>query len=507
MKRWGVECQIWLKWWLRMDSEIENKVRTKPMSKPKFNAVTLEHRIARVCDAIETAGVPFDVKKAADLHVRLITEKARIEDTLIEQFGSWEVPTELLVPKRDNKTLGYKKGVPIQKYKTVTFNPGSRQNIAKVLIDRGWKPKKFTDGGQPQFDEEVLQSVVLSYPEMAGVDTYLMLDKRLSQLAEGKQAWITTVKEDGRIHGVINPMGTATSRCSHFLPNLAQVPNSSSPFGPECRELFYAPKGWKFLGADVSGLELRALAHYLAPLDGGKYMKTVIDGDIHWANAQAMGLVTGERDKHNALHTLLREDGSKRFIYGFVYGAGSEKCGEIIHDCLVKAKRDCGPEGEALYQKFFGAGALKENALKNVGTRVKANFTKRIEGFQGLKDRIDNQVERFGWVYALDERKVPTRSAHSALNFLIQSAGAVLCKTWACSAFEDICSRYKLGPDGDVQFVLFVHDELQLLVRDGLEQEIGESLISHARASGEPYKFRGPLDANYKVGKSWAATH
>jgi DNA polymerase I len=472
-----------------------------------FQAVELEHRIARVCDAIEVAGVPFDIKKGGELHARLITEKSVIENKLVEQFGSWSVPAEVLIPKRDNKTLGYKKGVPVQKYREITFNPNSRDNIAKVLKDRGWVPKKFTDGGRAQFDEEVLQSVVLQYPEMGGIDTYLMLEKRISQLASGKQAWLQTVKDDGRIHGVINPMGTATSRCSHFLPNLAQIPNSSSPFGPECRELFYAPKGWKFLGADASGLELRALAHYLKPLDGGKYVKTVLEGDVHWQNALAMGLVVGDRDKHNALHTLLREDGSKRFVYATIYGAGAEKCGEIIFDVLVKARRDCGPEGAALYAKFFGEGQLKENALRNVGSRVRTNFFKGIEGFSTLKDRIDHQVERFGWLYALDERKIPTRSAHSALNFLIQSAGAILCKRWTCDAFEDLCSRYRLGPDGDFQFVLFVHDELQLLVREGLEKEIGDILTQHARASGEHYSFRCPLDSTYKYGESWAKTH
>jgi DNA polymerase-1 len=475
------------------------------IDKYSFDAVTLEHRIARVCDAIETAGVPFDTSKAGELHARLITEKSVIENKLVEQFGSWEVPTEVLIPKRDNKTLGYLKGVPVQKYKVVTFNPNSRDNIAKVLKDRGWVPKKYTDGGKAQFDEEVLQSVVLQFPEMAGIDTYLMLEKRISQLASGKQAWLQTVKDDGRIHGVISPMGTATSRCSHFLPNLAQVPNSSAPFGPECRQLFYAPSGYKFLGADMSGLELRALAHYLQPLDGGKYVKAVLEADVHWQNAQAMGLVTGDRDKHSTLHTLLREDGAKRFVYGTIYGAGAEKCGEIIFDVLVKARRDCGPEGSALYRKFFGEGPLKENALRNVGSRVRANFFKGIEGFEALKDRIDQQVERFGWLYALDDRKIPTRSAHSALNFLIQSAGAILCKRWACDVFEDLCSQYQLGRD--FELVLFVHDELALLVRDGLEQEIGEIIVNHARASGDSYKFRSPLDSTSRVGRNWYDVH
>jgi DNA polymerase I len=474
-------------------------------------AIELEHRIAIVCNAMEQAGVPFDIEKAKALHVELISEKAKVEDELKRQFGFWyatEKPTaeaSLRMPKVGNKTTGVVKGQPYTKLKIVEFNPGSRANIAKVLKDRGWKPKKFTDGGAPQFDEEVLQSVVSEFPEMAGIDRYLMLDKRLSQLADGKQSWLTAVQEDGRIHGVINPMGTTTSRASHFLPNLGQVPNMASPYGPECRELFYAPKGWRFLGADMSGLELRALAHYLQPLDGGKYMDIVTDGDVHWLHAQVMGLVEGDRDKHSELHTLIREDGSKRFIYAYIYGAWDDMCGTIIHDALVKAKR-LGPEGLALYQKFFGDGP-GENTLRNQGRKVRANFLKRIDGFEKLKERIDHQVERFGWLYALDERKVPTRSSHSALNFLIQSCGSILCKRWACDVFEDLCSKYRLGPDGDFQLVLWIHDELQLLVREGLEKEIGDIIVKHARAAGEPYGFRGPLDSQAKSGSNWAQTH
>jgi DNA polymerase I-like protein with 3'-5' exonuclease and polymerase domains len=476
-------------------------------------SIELEHRIAIVCNAMEQAGVPFDTEKAKALHVHLIEEKSLVEDQLKKQFGFWYAPEKptaaasVHMPKVSNKTRGVTKGEPYTKLKIVEFNPGSRPNIAKVLKDRGWKPTKFTDGGAPQFDEEVLQSVVVQFPEMSGVDRYLMLDKRLSQLADGKQAWLTAVQDDGRIHGVINPMGTTTSRASHFLPNLGQVPNMASPYGPECRELFYAPKGWKFLGADMSGLELRGLAHYLQPLDGGLYMEAVIDGDIHWTNAQAMGLVDGPRDKSSPLHTIIREDGAKRFIYGFVYGAGAEKCGEIVFDCLIKARRDCGPEGEALFNKVFINRKGEQRALKSVGGDVRDKFIQRIGGFSDLKKRIDGQVERYGWIYGLDERKIPTRSAHSALNFLIQSCGAILCKRWVCDVYEELCTKYKWGWDGDFVMCLWVHDEIQLCVREGLEEEIAAIIVKHARAAGDSYGFRGPLDSSYAYGDNWRATH
>lgn len=495
-------------------------------------AIELEHRIAKVCNAMEQAGVPFDTKKAAALHVDLVTQAGVIEERLKEQFGFWFAPekpamlTEMIdgkkvvscpasqhVPKVNNSRYGYVKGHPYTKLQKVVFNPGSRDHIAHVLRRKGWVPKKFTDGGKAQFDEEVLQSVVAEFPEMESLDRYFMLEKRLSQLVGGKQAWLNHVVEDGpngiaMIHGAMNPMGTATSRAAHFAPNLGQVPNMASPYGGECRELFYAPPGFKFLGADMSGLELRGLAHYLAPLDGGKYMKTVCDGDVHWMHAQAMGLVGPDepRNKNSKLHTIIREDGSKRFIYAYVYGAWDDMCGQIIYDCLVKARRDGGPEGVALYDKFFPRG-IQKTTLRNAGAKVRADFLQRIEGYAKLQERIQYQVQKYSWVYGLDERKIWTRSEHSALNFLIQSCGAILCKRWLSAVYDDLCSKYRWGWDGDFVMCLWIHDEVQLCVREGLEKEIGDIIVKHARAAGEAYGFRGPLDSSFAVGTTWRETH
>jgi DNA polymerase-1 len=119
-------------------------------------------------------------------------------------------------------------------------------------------------------------------------------------------------------------MGTITSRAAHMFPNLGQVPSAKKPYGKEFRRLVHGAQvptvyvgpqfptktgkvlPWKFLGADQQGLELRGLAHYLAPLDAGKYAKTVIEGDPHWLHAVVMGLAEGERDKHNSPHSRTR---------------------------------------------------------------------------------------------------------------------------------------------------------------------------------------------------------
>lgn len=503
-----------------------NYLRVDKYSK---DAIDLEHRAARVCDAINEAGVPFDTAKGGLLHAALIDRKEVIEKDLQAKFGFWLAPISptkaVFTPKKDSKpsvwTLltnkktgeqkmgwsspGYTAGAPMSKLKVVEFNPGSRDNIIKVLLDKGWKPESYTQGGKPEINEEIIEGIVQRFPEMSGIGEYLMVDKRLSQLADGKQAWLTCVQDDGRIHGVINPMGTITSRGAHMWPNLGQVPNAASPYGPECRALFTTIEGYTFLGADMSGLELRGLGHYLALKDAGKYMETAVSGDVHWMNACAMGLAEGERDKHSTLHTIIREDGSKRFIYAYIYGCGDGKAGEIIYACLSKAKREGGDEGAALYAKFFGDGIVGEEKLKRVGKKVRDGFANSIDGFSDLKKKLERQVEKFGWVPGLDGRRIPTRSEHSALNFMIQSCGAILCKRWMADVFDELCERYTLGKD--FQFVLWVHDEIQLLVKKGLEEEIIEVIKRHGAAAGVPYNFRGPLKVETKQGTNWSETH
>jgi hypothetical protein len=515
-------------------------------------AIELEHRVARVCDAMEKAGVPFNLKAAAELQAELVGRKDVLETKLKETYGYWYAPISpnpskaIFIPKKADEKAGYWgdewttevpvtkngepvydrngvlktklkkhfKGYPCTKIKPVMFNPGSSDHLAKVLQDQGWKPTKFTDGGKPAMDEEVIESITNQFPQMDGLAELLMINKRLSQLVGGKSSkypLIDCVKEDGRIHGVINPMGTITSRGAHMFPNLGQVPSAKKPYGIAFRSLFYAPQGWKFLGADQQGLELRGLAHYLHPLDGGKYMDVVIAGDPHWLHAEVMDLATGPRDKHNKCHTIIREDGTKRFIYAYIYGAGDEMVGTIIYEALLNARRNGGDEGIALYVKFFGEEVVGESKLKKVGKAIRSAFAKRIDGYGKLQQKLSEQVAKKRRVVGLDGRKIPIRSDHSALNFMIQSAGAIVCKRWLADAFEECERRFGYNYDdpwsGVFVFCLWVHDEVQLCVREGYEKEVGDIIVECARRAGDPYGFRVPLDSEWSTGDNWADTH
>ena len=402
----------------------------------------LEHEMNRLLNRQQRAGFPFDVPKAQKLYTLLSTRKLEIETKLVETLE----PTIIVL-----KT----------KTKTIPFNPASRQQIADRLQKLGWKPEEFTPSGEPKVDEKILAGIDL--PEAALLTEFLMLNKRLGQLGNGKQAWLKLEKA-GRIHGRVNHMGAVTSRCTHSDPNVAQVPSAGAAFGKECRELFHAPSGYSLLGADASGLELRCLAHYMNRFDGGKYGKEILEGDIHTANQEAAGLATRPQ--------------AKTFIYGFLYGAGNEKIGQIIG----KGAK----EGGQIKKRFLA----KTPALKKLT--------------EALNNKLDNQRgEKF--INGLDGRLIPIRHPHAALNTLLQSAGAIICKKWYATVENMI--RAKGYTNEEVTIVAFVHDEVQILVKKGLEDEIGEITKAAIKETERAFNFKCPLDSEFQVGSSWAETH
>ena len=200
-----------------------------------------------------------------------------------------------MTPKSNNKRYHYIAGAPLTVIEKIEFNPGSRAHIAKVLMDRGWVPQEFTDTNQPKVDESVLKDVK-DIPEVPLILEYLVVEKRIGQLAEGKNAWLK-LEKNGVIHGRVNPNGAVTGRATHSTPNIAQVPAVGAPYGEECRELFGPPSGWLQVGVDASGLELRCLANRMHPFDEGEYATEILSGDIHTKNQMAAGLPTRNNAK------------------------------------------------------------------------------------------------------------------------------------------------------------------------------------------------------------------
>jgi DNA polymerase I-like protein with 3'-5' exonuclease and polymerase domains len=426
---------------------------------PNPASVKLEHDFAHVIRKQEAHGFHFDEVKANELLAKLQRRQAEIGVQLQESFKPWEI-REPFVPKVNNKSRGYVKGQLTYKVKEVVFNPASRDHIANRLTTiHGWVPLVHTDNGKPKVDETVLAG--LDYPEASLLREYLMLDKRLGQLAVGKNAWLKMVK-GGRIHGQVNTNGAATGRCTHNRPNIAQTPSVGAPFGADCRALFHAPAGYDLVGADLSGLELRCLAHFMAKYDDGAYIDVVLNGDIHSVNQKAAGLPT--------------RNSAKTFIYGFLYGAGPAKIGSIV-DGSEK-------EGRKLINKFMKATpALKQ-----------------------LRDAVGAAVEKNNHLAGLDGRILPVRSPHAALNTLLQGAGALLAKQATVILYQNLTAKgYKWGED--YAQVAHVHDEVQLIARKEIAEDVGHEAVKSFQLAGDHFNFRCPITGEYKIGANWSDTH
>jgi hypothetical protein len=424
----------------------------------KFDdSIRLEHDVAKIMALQESSGWPFDVKKAQQLESTLRTEMDQLADKMRATFPY--VDGGQMTPKRPNSTRGYIKDAPFTKLKE--FNPTSRDHIGWAFMTwRDWKPEVFTDTGRPKIDEGILQSIGTEEAETFG--RILELQKALGQLSDGANAWLKTVTQNGRIHHTCQ-LATNTGRNAHSRPNLGQTSSD-----PRCRELFGPGKGMIQVGADASGLELRMLGHYLAFYDGGAFADVVVNGDIHQQNADRVG--------------CSRKD-VKTLIYAFIYGASDRKIGASLDKSLDDRKAVA--LGKDIRKKFLEAIPGLDELLKAVNKRAESDV---LKGLDGRPIRLQGKK-------------------HAALNYLLQSAGAIVCKRWNVIAYQQFVHQLAYKWDIDFQWLGWIHDEIQLAVQPHLVNDSKFQLEWSIVQAGEYYKLRVPLASEAKSGQSWADCH
>lgn len=412
-----------------LDAEIDSKGFSR-------DSVHLEHQVAAIINKQEKNGFKLDVIHATCLLAELKGKMSAINDRMQE---TW--------PPYEQERFSEKTGKQL-KSEIITFNPASRQQVAEKLIGLGWKPTKKTEKGSVIVDESTLQG--LKWPEAQMIAEYFMLQKRIAQI----ESWFSFLGEDGRVHGRVITNGAITGRATHSSPNMGQIPNSSSPYGKECRQCWTVEEGMVQVGIDLSGIELRCFAHYLNDDD---YTKEVVYGDVHTRNQKAFGV-----DSRNDAKTVL---------YATLYGASPAKIGTII-----------------------GANAKR-------GQTIIDNFERSVPAYAKLKNKVATYAAK-GWLPGLDGRKLWVRSEHSALNTLLQSAGAIISKQWI------VCSNRKLVEAKiPFKFIAWVHDEIQIETEPQYAEKVGLLVVESAKEAGEILKFRCPVGAEWKSGKNWYDCH
>jgi DNA polymerase I-like protein with 3'-5' exonuclease and polymerase domains len=398
----------------------------------------LEHQVAIIIAEQERNGFKLDERGATEL---LCSLKAKLEAIKVEM--------ESIFPPRIESGRTHKKTGKALPDIITPFNPGSRQQIAERLQEKGWKPKKHTEKGSVIVDETTLEGIDI--PEAKAIAEYLMLQKRIAQI----ESWLSAVESDGRVHGRVITNGAVTGRMTHMSPNMAQIPNSGAVYGPECRNLWIVEKGNRLVGIDASGLELRMLAHYM---NDDAYTSEVVSGDIHTANQKAAGLETRNQ--------------AKTFIYAFLYGAGSPKIGQIV------------------------GGGAKE------GQNLITSFLRNTPKLKALREKVSRIYSQKGWLPGLDGRKLLVRSEHSSLNTLLQGAGAIVMKQ-ALVLLSNRLKREKI----EHKFCANVHDEWQIETKEATADLVGQYGVWAIEEAGKVLTMRCPLSGEYRTGLTWRDTH
>jgi DNA polymerase I len=433
-------------------------------------ALKLEHDFALAIEKQIRSGFPFDVDACLDLVDDLRTKQATLEADLKELFPPKKIET-IFVPKVNNAGRGYVKGQPFTKVMHEEFNPGSRQQIVDRLQTKyGWVPEKSTEKGNPILDDDVLSA--LPYPEAKPLAEYMLIKKRLGQIADGNNAWLKLVNDEtGCMHGDVVTNGCITGRCAHRNPNMGQVPAGYSEYGKECRGLFHAPDGWILIGVDAKALELRCLAGYLAHWDDGEYARVVTDEsiDIHTYNQEMFGVAT--------------RDIAKRLLYGLLYGCGALKAGTIIDP-----------------------NEKDELVLRKLGSTAMNSFMQGIPALKALKDRIAHNIAKREYLIGLDGRPLFCRSDFKGLNVLLQSSGALIMKQVVIELHNKM---YDLGYiyGHDWQQNAMIHDEVQVSCPPAMVDTLTSVALEAFPASQQFFDFQCPIHGDAHVGYSWDQTH
>jgi DNA polymerase I-like protein with 3'-5' exonuclease and polymerase domains len=425
------------------------------------NSITLEHSVQRAITTQIQNGWLLDERKATDLVAELKEKQYDLEEAVHEKFRPLPTFIKEIVPKykKDGSlsSVGLKflgdnwtqVGGPFSRIDWPEFNLGSRQQIGRYLRLFGWKPEKFTETGQAIVDEKTLEAVT-DIPEAQLIAEYLMVGKRIAQV----QSWLDAVEDDGRVHGQVNAIGAVTGRMTHSSPNMAQVPAVGAPYGYECRACWIVPEGHKLVGVDASGLELRMLASFM---NDKEYTNEILNGDIHTTNQRNAGLSTRSQ--------------AKTFIYAFLYGAGDAKIGSIV------------------------------DGSQRTGARLRQRFLDNTPALAELREKVSLASQR-GYLRGLDGRCLHIRSEHSALNTLLQSAGAVVMKK-ALAIFTEYAPKWNLT----YKLLGSIHDEYQIEAPEKHADKVGWLMVESIKAAGIALDLKCPLDGEYKVGNNWAETH
>lgn len=466
----------------------------------------IEHRIRLIINEQQDHGFFFDRKRAEVFRNELRQRQADLAETITKLFpprrtkvaeytfrrlknggvtASYENHRkkypELVHVDQHGRIVPEGLGDKYECYEYIPFNLGSPKQRVERLLELGWEPEKFTEKGFPKVDEDALvafsQRLVSLYGEsderslcVKSLSEWLVIQGRASML----DTWFNNLGVDSRIHGRVITCGATTRRMTHNSPNTANIPSGAkAKYGHECRSFWGVEpgRGLALVGYDASGLETAGLCHYLNNRAATEVLLKPKPDDIHTANSRRLSEALGwECD---------REWAAKTSWYAWLYGAYEPKLGSIV------------------------GGSKNGKSDKAAGEIVIDTFFRNVPGLKPLIEEVQYEFRsNRGRLETIDGGYVLCPSINAALNYRIQSAGAIVMKLTSILLHDE---AKKIGLD--FQRVGDIHDEGQLEVREEYAPTLGALAVDCITRAGRDLGFRVELTGDFKIGDNWSMTH
>lgn len=484
-------------------------------------SIEIEHYTAYACAMMTRNGFGFDLEGAKELRAQIQALLDPIDAALAKSFKPKVKFIKEVTPRRtksgtfnmndfrwyEGDDLTIFTGGSFSRIEYTPFNPNSVRQVVERLNEAGWRPTEKTDGhkdflkerppkkGTPEYEkylerkesfdkygwkvsEENLKTLPDSAPAAAkDLAKRLLLASRLSDIDE----WLALTERDENgevsVHGSFSSIGAWTHRLSHSKPNLANVPVAKrSPKDTEfetlvndlndkMRSLWRARKGYRLVGTDADGLQMRVFAHIV---NDERLIKALIDGrkedktDIHSLHQRFLGEVCKSRDV------------AKTFIYAWLLGAGTAKQAQVLECTFAEAR---GAE-ESFLNNYPSLKELKRSKIPADAAR--------------------------GFFEGLDGRLVACSSEHLMLAGYLQNGEAVIMKR-ACRQWQQILQKEKIP----FRMVTWPHDEWQTEIPDDDDicEFVQQTQIQSIRDQARDLELNCPLDGSSAWGYDWHATH
>lgn len=449
----------------------------------------VEHDVAEFEAVVRKTGWLFDLGKAQE-NLRLMTRHMNKIESIIEpKLGTTKVfidkapktakytkkglytatTARILSEYLGNKVIGedalsnnppIQPGQEFQRSKIEKVTLSNMELVKQWLLTIGWKPddwnvKRGHTGNWIRTGPKLTSTSLAKLGRQGKlIDRYYTIKNRKATI----ESWLERIQKDDtgnyRLHGRMFTIGTPSFRCRHEV--IVNLPAVDAEYGRMLRELFIAEPGYRVVGADSAGNQLRGLCHYVGDKS---YTDLVVNGDQHTRNADVLGCSRSV---------------AKSFLYAILFGAGDAKLGQTLTGV------SSAPKGKEARQKFMA----------------------NLPGFEQLVNKLRGVFNQYGCIPGLDGRKIFARSDYQVLNYLLQTTEGITCKAALSYAMNKI-KEEKL----DAYPAIFYHDEQAWIASDKDSKRVGEILQESFREAPKWFGVECMDGGDYVIGNSYAEVH